>query len=66
MSDIEAATAHNATAIAYTVPGTIKPTFEPTATAPEKMAKPFNCVSFPIFKKRGKEGHISQHWFFLS
>ena len=37
---IEAATAHTAT-------GAIKTPFEPTATAPEKMAKPFSPRSIP-------------------
>ena len=38
---IDAATTHTATVIAHMLPVTPKPPFEPTATAPEKMAKPF-------------------------
>ena len=33
---IEVATSHTATVTAHMAPGTIKPTFEPTATDPEK------------------------------
>ena len=40
-SYIEAVIAHMATATSYTAPGTIKPPFEPTLTAHEKMAKLF-------------------------
>ena len=40
---IEAESAHTATVTAHTAPGTIKPPFAPTATAYEKMAKPFSC-----------------------
>ena len=38
---IETVAAHIEAATAHTAPGIIKPPFEPTATAPEKMAKPF-------------------------
>ena len=37
----DAATAHTAIVTAHMAPGTIKHPFEPTATALEKMAKPF-------------------------
>ena len=38
---IESAIAHAVTATARMASGTIKPIFEPTATAPEQTAKPF-------------------------
>ena len=38
---IEAATSYPATVTAPAAPGTVKPPFEPTATAHEKIAKPF-------------------------
>ena len=43
---IEAATAHMVNAIAQTAPSTIKPPFEPTTAAHEKMAKSF--VTFDV------------------
>ena len=38
---IETATSHIEAATSHTAPGAIKYPFEPTATTPEKMAKPF-------------------------
>ena len=43
---IDAASAHMATVAAHMAHGTIKAPFEPTATAPEKMAKQFLNSSF--------------------
>ena len=40
-ANIETVTSHIEAATAHTASGIIKPPFEPTATAPEKMAKPF-------------------------
>ena len=38
---VEDATSHTVTVTVQMAPGTIKPPFEPTATASEKIAKPF-------------------------
>ena len=49
---IDAATAHTATVTSHVTPGTIKPSFEPTANVPEKMAKPFNVTKNSLRKRK--------------
>ena len=58
---IEVVTSHTATAIAHTVPGTIKPPFEPTATAHENgeaiLIIMFHCnLQWRSFTQEGKRG----------